>query len=120
MDITYLLIVAAILIAGWFLYQHDMKKKPLEHFTESLESRNWRRYEHDIRQLQKRGLDVSGYLPQVVSLLAGDSKLERAMGQRVIEMCYPEVAGELSGYSYMNDVAECQASAATLLADEMR
>ena len=93
MNATHVLTVTAILIAAWFLYRHDWKKKPLTDFTQHLDSRDWRRYEFAIRELQKRGQDVSVYLPHVVSLLAADSKIQRAMGQRVIEKCYPEFAG---------------------------
>ena len=83
MNSTHFLTVAAIMIGGWFLYRHDWKKKPLEDFTQHLDSRDWRRYEFAIRELQKRGQDASVYIPRVVSLLAADSKIQRAMGQRL-------------------------------------
>ena len=85
MDVAHILAVIAILLAGWFLYRHDWKKKPLTDFTQHLDSRDWRRYGFAIRELQKRGQDVTIYIPRVVSLLAADSRIERAMGQRVIE-----------------------------------
>jgi len=115
MNSTHILTVAAIMIGGWFLYRHDWRKKPLEDFTEHLDSRDWRRYEFAINELQRRGQDVSVYIPRVVSLLAADSKIQRAMGQRVIEKCFPEIAGEIKGYSYMADVAACREKAASLL-----
>ena len=113
---VHILTVAGILLAGWFLYRHDWKKKPLTDFTQHLDSRDWRRYEFAIRELQKRGQDVSAYLPRVVSLLAAESKIQRAMGQRVIEKCFPEIAGEINGYSYVADVETCRDKAAPLLA----
>ena len=116
MDIPYILSVAAILIAGWFLYRHEWKKKPLEDFTKVLDSRDWRRYELAVRELQKRGQDVSIYIPGIVSLLVGDSKIQRAMGQRVLEKCFPVIAAEIKGYCYMENVAVCREKAAPLLA----
>ncbi len=115
MNATHVLTVADILIAAWFLYRHDWRKKPLEDFMQHLDSRDWRRYEFAIRELQKRGQDVSVYIPRVVSLLAADSKIQRAMGQRVIERCFPDIAGEIKGYSYLADVAACREKAAPLL-----
>ena len=115
MNATHVLTVAAILIAAWFLYRHDWRKKPLEDFTQHLDSRDWRRYEFAIRELQKRGQDASVYIPRVVSLLAADSKIQRAMGQRVIERCFPDLAGEIKEYSYLADVATCREKAASLL-----
>jgi len=115
MNATHVLTVAAILIAAWFLYRHDWRKKPLEDFTQHLDSRDWRRYEFAIRELQKRGQDASVYIPRVVSLLAADSKIQRAMGQRVIERCFPDLAGEIKEYSYLADVATCREEAAPLL-----
>ncbi len=115
MNSTHILTVAAIMIGGWFLYRHDWKKKPLEDFTQHLDSRDWHRYEFAIRELQKRGQDASVYIPRVVSLLAADSKIQRAMGQRVIERCFPDLAGEIKEYSYLADVATCREKAASLL-----
>jgi len=115
MNSTHILTVAAIMIGGWFLYRHDWKKKPLEDFTQHLDSRDWRRYEFAIRELQKRGQDASVYIPRVVSLLAADSKIQRAMGQRVIERCFPDLAGEIKEYSYLANVAICREKAASLL-----
>ena len=115
MNATGVLTVAGILIVSWFWYRHDWKKKPLTDFTQHLDSRDWRRYSFAIRELQKRGQDVSIYLPRVVSLLAADSKMQRAMGLRVIQRCYPDIARELEGYSFMHDVAACQERAASLL-----
>ena len=115
MNTTHVLTVAAILIAAWFLFRHDWKKKPLTDFTRHLDARDWRRYEFAIRELAKRGQDISIYLPQVVGLLAADSKIQRAMGQRVIEKCYPEIAKEIAGYSYMQDISTCSRQAAPLL-----
>ncbi len=116
MNLTYILAVLAILVAGWFLYRHDWKKKPLTDFTQHLEARDWRRYEFAICELQKRGQDVSAYLPRVISLLAADSKLQRAMGQRVIQKCYPEQAGEIAGSSPLQDTAVCRERVAALVA----
>ena len=115
MNSTHILTVAAIMIGGWFLYRHDWKKKPLEDFTQHLDSRDWRRYEFAIRELQKRGQDASVYIPRVVSLLAADSKIQRAMGQRVIERCFPDLAGEIKEYSYLANVAICREKAASPL-----
>ena len=115
MNATQVLTVAGILIAGWLLFRHDWKRKQLTDFTRHLDSRDWRRYEFAIRALQKRGQDVSVYLPQVVSLLVADSQLQRAMGQRVIEKCFPNIANEIAGYAYTQDVAVCRERAASLL-----
>jgi len=80
-----------------------------------LQSDDWRFHKAAIKEMRRRGEDVTVYLPRIVALLAADSKVERSAGQMTIKDCFPELAAEIQGYSPTADVEACRTKAAPLL-----
>lgn len=113
---TTAIIAAAVALAGaWYWDIRSWRRKSRDELIRLLRSDDWRFHKPAIKEMRRRGEDVAVYLPRIVALLVADSKVERAAGQMTIKDCFPELAGEIQGYSPTEDVQACCAKAAPLL-----
>ena len=90
---TTAIIAAAVALAGaWYWNTRSWRRKSRDELIRMLQSDDWRFHKAAIKEMRRRGEDVTVYLPRIVALLAADSKVERAAGQITIKDCFPELA----------------------------
>jgi hypothetical protein len=114
-NITTLILVAALLAGAWFVDRWLWRRRSREKLIGMLQSNNWRLYKPAIRELRRRGEDVTAYIPRIVALLVSNSKTERAAAKTTISACFPDLIKEIAGYSATADIDACRARAAPLL-----
>jgi hypothetical protein len=110
-----LIIIAVALVVGWFCAFFGWRRKPREELHRMLQSNKWRYYQSAIKELRRRGEDVTVYLPRIVAMLVSDSLIERTAAKQAIENCFPDLAPEIAGFSPASGVEACRAKAVGLL-----
>ena len=71
------IVVALGLGAGWLLDRRRWRSKTREQLAAMLQGSDWRYYKMAIRELKRRGEDVSVHIPRLVGMLVSDSRVER-------------------------------------------
>jgi hypothetical protein len=113
--ITKMIGVAVVLTGAWFWDTRSWRRKSREELVRRLQSKDWRFHKVAIKEMRRRGEDVSVFLPGLVALLIADTRVERAAAQITIKACFPDLAAEIQGYSPSADVGVCRSKAAPLL-----
>ena len=113
--VVAVIVVALGLGAGWFLDRRRWRSKTREQLAAMLQDSDWRYYKMAIRELRRRGEDVSVHLPRLVGMLVADSRMERGAAKVILGACFPELAGELKDFSPTASLEVCRARAAPLL-----
>ena len=113
--VTLWIAFIALLIIAYIYDQWRWRVRPREKLLEMIRVADWRLHRAAMAELQRRGEDLSVFLPRFVPLLAAGSRTERAAAETIIRKFYPQVAHELGGYSPIADVETCRDRIAPLV-----
>jgi hypothetical protein len=111
------LIVAIIVVVIW-AYRADKnmwKTKPVAELMALVESHDWQKWDGGLAELNRRGEDITRFIPHLVSHLVSDSRITRAAAEMMLKDYFPQLKPELQGYSPSQDPAACRQKIEPLL-----
>lgn len=116
MPLGYLIAGFAVLLVGAYFYdERTWRKKSHEELIGLVRAEDWRLHSAALRELRRRGEDLSVFLPRFLPLLAHESRKDRVAAEMLVKKFYPQVARELEGYTPMADAEVCRERIAPLL-----
>ena len=100
-------VVAIALVAAWaadrWIRRQIWGKKSTEELLGILADAEWRKWELALRELRRRGLDLSSSIKPLAARLLSESKWERAAARIVLMNVYPETRSLLKNYHAEDD-----------------
>ena len=70
----------------------------------------WSLYQDVMSELQRRGEDVRGELPLVLTLLTSDWGAQRHRGWYMLRLFFPDLAAQIPNYDATQMAAQCRAT----------
>ena len=110
--------VAFIALLIW-AFRSDKKmwrQKPVAELVAMVESNEWKNWDAGLAELNRRGEDITRFIPHLVSHLVSDSRITRAAAEMMLKDYFPQLKPDLQGYSPSHDAAVCRQKIAPLLA----
>lgn len=102
-------VIAIALVAAWaadrWIRRQIWGKKSTEELLGILTDAEWRKWELALRELQRRGQDISSTIRPLAARLLSESKWERAAARIVLMNVYPETRSLLENYHSEEDEA---------------
>lgn len=112
-------LAAAIVLGIIWAYRSDRtlwRDKPTDQLVAILKGGEWAKWDAAIEQLQRRGENISLFIPRLVTALVSDSLMTRAAAEATLKKWFPEFKENLKGYLPSRDVGTSRKQLESLLA----
>jgi len=116
-DRTILALV--VLVVGvpiaFVMDRNSWRKRPREDLERILRERDWARMTTALKEIKRRGEDISPYIPCALALLLSESSPVRSAGKLTIKDHYPEIARQITKFEATGKAEAREAILAPLL-----
>jgi hypothetical protein len=107
--LLFALIFAAIALPiAFILDRKAWRKKSIEELESMICSGDWKQMPNALKELGKRGVDLSPYLTTVFEMMVSDSKMSRSAGKIALKDSYRNVYDLLPPYDPIGDIEVCK------------
>ena len=111
-----IVVISALLIWAFRSDKNMWKQKPVAELVAMVESNEWSQWNGGLAELNRRGEDITRFIPHLVSHLVSDSRITRAAAEMMLKDYFPQLKPDLQGYSPSHDAAVCRQKISPLLA----
>jgi hypothetical protein len=96
--IFVLIMLAIALPIAFIMDRNSWRKRPREALERILREKDWARVGAALKEIKRRGEDITPYVPVVLELMAADSASVRTAGKLALKDHFPEIAREIPEY----------------------
>ena len=95
-------------MAGIAIKKREIRSKDVEELHALLNLQDWQWVDLVLLELKRRGVDITGQMDFLFSLMASEHIHERLKGKRTYDKCFPDRIHILAKYSPFEDSSICR------------
>ncbi|MDH4318296.1 MAG: hypothetical protein OEV64_07885 [Desulfobulbaceae bacterium] len=90
------------------LDRRSWRLKSINELEMMISSNDWKQLSNALKELDKRRVDLSPYLPKVFDMMLSDSKIERSAGKIALKENYRHIYDLLPSYEASGNIEKCR------------